>query len=52
VKFKNENPTEFELLGKHQHRWVVVSNRWQCEICGKGIGLGTKDLREQKMVSS
>ena len=24
---------------KHEHVWRVVSNHWQCEICGKEFGL-------------
>jgi len=24
---------------KHEHVWRVVSDHWQCEICGKAFGL-------------
>lgn len=24
---------------KHEHAWRVVSDYWQCEICGKIFGL-------------
>ena len=24
---------------KHAHRWRVVSDHWQCEVCGKKFGL-------------
>lgn len=24
---------------KHEHIWRVVSDHWQCEICGKTFGL-------------
>jgi len=24
---------------KHEHRWHVVSDHWQCEVCGKIFGL-------------
>ena len=27
---------------KHEHRWRVVSDYWQCEICGKTFGLKMK----------
>ena len=26
---------------KHEHRWRVVSDHWQCEICGRTFGLKT-----------
>lgn len=35
--------TNKEQLGrnkeKHEHEWHVVSDHWQCEICGKTFGL-------------
>lgn len=24
---------------KHEHRWHVVSDHWECAICGKTFGL-------------
>lgn len=51
MKIKNENPTEFELLGRHQHKWIIVSNRWHCEVCGKGIGMSSRNLYAQRETS-
>jgi hypothetical protein len=31
---KSENSKE-----RHEHEWSVVSDHWQCEICGKVFGL-------------
>lgn len=33
-KEKSESKNE-----KHEHVWRVVSDHWQCEICGKSFGL-------------